>query len=349
MKHSGVATVAQLAEFDEIIDARSPGEYADDHLPGAISCPVLDDDQRARVGTLYQQDSPFAAKKIGAVWVARNVAAHIERLFLDQPRDWRPLVYCWRGGQRSGAFSHILRQIGWDAQRLEGGYKTWRRHILEGLATRPQHFCYRVISGATGSGKSRLLEELKRQGAQVLHLEELAGHKGSVLGQLPDSPQPSQRMFESRIHAALSSFSADRPVFVEAESRRIGSVQLPDGLLAMIRAAPGVHIEATTAARIDFLLRDYDYFLADPAWLMERLEQLRGLQSNETLARWSALVHAGEFPALVAELLASHYDPLYQRSQSFNYAGLAAASRIVTDDLSPERMAELARAIISAS
>jgi len=354
MKHSGAATVAQLVEFDEIIDARSPAEYADDHLPGALSCPVLDDEQRAHVGTLYQQASPFAAKKIGAVWVARNIAAHIERLFLDKPRDWRPLVYCWRGGQRSGAFSHILRQIGWNAERLEGGYKSWRRLILEGLATRPQHYSYRVVSGATGSGKSRLLEALARQGGQVLHLEELAGHKGSVLGQLPQlpqsssqsSPQPSQRMFESRIHAALSSFSADRPVFVEAESRRIGSVQLPDALLGMIRAAPGLHVEAATAARIDFLLRDYDYFLADPAWLIDRLGQLRGLQSNENVDRWTALVHAGEFRALVSELLEYHYDPLYRRSQSCNYAGLSTARRIVTDDLSPERMAELALEIM---
>lgn len=346
MKHSGAATVAQLAEFDEIIDARSPGEYEDDHLPGAISCPVLDDEQRAEVGTLYKQASPFAAKKIGAVWVARNIAAHIERLFLDKPRDWRPLVYCWRGGQRSGAFTHILRQIGWDGQRLEGGYKAWRRHVLEGLATRPQYFRYRVVGGATGSGKSRLLEALAGQGAQVLHLEELAGHKGSVLGQLPNMPQPSQRMFESRIHAALSSFSPDRPVYVEAESRRIGSVQLPDGLLAMIRAAPVLHIEATIAARIDFLLRDYDYFLADPSWLIERLEQLRGLQSNETVARWRDLVQAGEFRALVTELLEGHYDPLYRRSQSNNYAGLSQARLIATDDLSPLRMAALAGEIL---
>ncbi len=347
MKHSGAATVAQLAGFDEIIDARSPGEYEDDHLPGAMSCPVLDDEQRARVGTLYKQSSPFAARKIGGVWVAQNIATHIERLFLEKPRDWRPLVYCWRGGQRSGAFTHILRQIGWDAQRLEGGYKAWRRHVLEGLATRPQYFRYRIVGGATGSGKSRLLEALASQGAQVLHLEEFAGHKGSVLGQLPNTIQPSQRMFESRIHQALSCFCADRPVFVEAESRRIGSVQLPDTLLAMIRAAPVLHIEATTAARIDFLLRDYNYFLADPAWLMERLEQLRGLQSNETLGRWTELVQGGRFRELVTELLEIHYDPLYRRSQANNYAGLSQARIIATDDLSPERMAELAGEIMA--
>lgn len=344
---SGVANVAQLAEFDEVIDVRSPSEYAEDRLPGAISCPVLDDAERARVGTLYKQVSPFAAKKIGAVLVARNIAGHIERLFLDKPRDWRPLVYCWRGGQRSGAFSHILRQIGWDAQRLEGGYKAWRRHVLDQLAILPQRFAYRVISGATGSGKSRVLEALALEGAQVLHLEELAAHKGSVLGSLPGAAQPSQKMFESRLFLALSAYSPERPVYVEAESRRIGSLQLPDALLETIRAAPSLHIDATTAARVDFLLRDYDYFVADPRWLVDKLQHLQGLQSRETIARWEDMVAAHDFPTLVGELLELHYDPLYRRSQSKNFAGFESAIRLSTDDLSPAGITRLAREVLS--
>ena len=349
MRNNGVATVAQLAGFDDILDARSPAEYADDHLPRAISCPVLDDSQRARVGTLYKQASPFDAKKIGAVLVARNIAGHIERLFLDKPRDWRPLVYCWRGGQRSGAFTHILRQIGWDAQRLEGGYKSWRRLVIDELATRPQRYTFRVVSGPTGSGKSRLLEALAAQGSQVLHLEELAAHKGSVLGPLPRTEQPSQRTFESRLHASLVAFDPERPVFVEAESRRIGVVQLPDALLAAIRAAPSLRIEATMAARVDFLLRDYDYFLADPAWLIDRLGQFCGLQSRETLAQWLELAAAGEFRSLVADLLQRHYDPLYQRSQAKNFSGFDAATVIKSDDLSPVGLAKLAQEIIAAA
>lgn len=343
----GVANVAQLAEFDEVIDVRSPAEFAEDRLPRAINCAVLDDEQRARVGTLYKQTSPFAAKKIGAVLVARNIAAHIETRFLDKPRDWRPLVYCWRGGQRSGAFSYILRQIGWDAQRLEGGYKAWRRHVVDQLAILPPRFHYRVVGGATGSGKSRLLEALALEGAQVLHLEELAAHKGSVLGSLPGAPQPSQKMFESRLMLALAAFNPERPVFVEAESRRIGSLQLPDLLLATIRAAPGMHIEATTAARVDFLLNDYDYFLADPHWLVEKLRHLRGLQSLETLARWENLVTAKEFRALVGELLELHYDPLYQRSQARNYAGFETALRLPTADLAPSAIRQLAREVLA--
>ncbi len=348
MRQAGVATLAQLAEFDEFIDARSPAEYADDHLPGAISCPVLDDAQRERVGTLYQQASPFAAKKIGAVWVAQNVARHIETLFLDKPREWRPLVYCWRGGQRSGAFSHILRQIGWDAQRLEGGYKLWRRQVIADLAAWPRQFAFRVVAGATGSGKSRLLEALAGAGAQVLHLEQLAEHKGSLLGELPHTQQPSQRSFESRLHGALAAFSRNRPVFVEAESRRIGGVQLPNALIDAMRAAPSLRLEVPLAARVDFLLEDYDYFLADPAWLVERLAQLVGLQSREVVAHWSTLAQAGEFRPLVHELLALHYDPLYQRSQQKNFGAYAAAPPMPLADLSAASVARLARELLAA-
>ncbi len=345
----GVATVAQLAEFDAIIDARSPGEFAEDRLPGAISLPVLDDEQRARVGTLYKQVSAFEAKKLGAALVSKNIARHIEQHLLDKPKTWRPLVYCWRGGQRSGAFSHILREIGWDAQRLQGGYKAWRRHVIEQLDLLPPSFRFRVVSGATGSGKSRLLEAIAARGGQVLHLEELAAHKGSVLGSLPDTPQPAQKGFESQLLAALTALDPARPVFVEAESRKIGRLQVPDALLAAIRGAPGLRIEAPLAARVEFLLRDYDYAVADPAWLVERLGHLRGLQSNETLARWQTLIAAGAFPVLVEELLTQHYDPLYQRSQAHNYDSFSAATRYTTEQLDAASLDRLAEEILAAS
>ncbi len=347
MKIQGVANLAQLSEFDEVIDARSPAEFAEDHLPQAISCPVLDDAQRARVGTLYKQESPFAAKKIGAALVARNIARHIEERFLDRPREWRPLVYCWRGGQRSGAFTHILRQIGWDAQRLDGGYKSWRRHVLEQLQILPTRFNYRVVTGATGSGKSRLLEALAAQGAQVLHLEQLAAHKGSVLGAQPGVPQPTQKSFETSLYLALQDFDPARPVYVEAESRRIGLLQLPDLLLEQIRSAPSLRLEVPLAARVEFLLRDYDYFLTDPAWLIENLDRLRSLQSGETIARWIDLTQAGAFPTLVGELLEQHYDALYHRSQSRNYRSFEGARQIASDDLTPASIAALAHTILA--
>jgi tRNA 2-selenouridine synthase len=342
----GVATVSQVEEFDAILDARSPGEFAEDHLPGAMSCPVLSNDERARVGTLYKQVSAFEAKKIGAALVAKNIATHIETRFRDQPKNWRPLVYCWRGGKRSGAFTHILREIGWDAHRLDGGYKAWRQHVVAELARLPQEFAFKIVSGPTGSAKSRILEALAAQGAQILHLEELAAHKGSVLGNLPDEAQPSQKMFESRLLAALKKCDASQPIFVEAESRRIGQVQVPDALIAAIRAAPCLRIDASRPARADFLLRDYDYFLARPAWLIEQLAHLRGLQSNETLAHWTRLVEAGDFRTLVAELLEKHYDPLYEKSQGRNYR-YADATAIAADALTPAGIEDVAGKIMA--
>jgi len=345
----GLAGVDQVGEFDAIIDARAPAEYAEDHLPGALSMPVLDDEQRARVGTLYKQVSAFEAKKLGAALVSRNVADHIERQLLDKPKNWRPLVYCWRGGQRSGSFSHILREIGWDAHRLQGGYKAWRRHVVEQLAGLPAGFRFRVVSGATGSGKSRLLDALAAQGAQILHLEELAAHKGSVLGNLPEQAQPAQKGFESLLFDRLRRLDPARPVYVEAESRKIGRLQVPDALIEAIRAAPAVRIEASLGARIEFLLRDYDYAVADPAWLLDRLAQLRGLQSNDTLCHWQDLIGAGDFRQLVEELLTRHYDPLYERSQARNYASFDSAARYATDSLTPQALDRLAAEILTSA
>ncbi len=346
---SAQASVEEVGGFDTIIDARSPAEYAEDHLPGSVSLPVLSDEERARIGTLYKQVSAFEAKKLGAALVARNIARHIEDHLLDKPRDWRPLVYCWRGGQRSGAFSLILREIGWDARRLEGGYKAWRRHVIAQLVQLPARLQFHVISGATGSAKSRVLEALRARGAQTLHLEELAAHKGSVLGSLPERPQPGQKAFESQLYAALSRFSHEQPVFVEAESRKIGRLHLPEALIEAIRAAPGSRIDASRDARIDFLVGDYDYAVADAAWLLPRLEHLKGLQSTETVNRWQELVRRGEHRTLVGELLDAHYDPLYQRSQAANYPSYSARPGLATDDLSPAGIDQLAAAILATS
>src|SRR5919202_4815925 len=164
-------------DYDTVIDARTPAEYALDHIPGAISAPVLDNDERAQVGTLYKQVSPFEAKKLGGALVAKNVARHVEQLFSKKDKSWRPLIYCWRGGKRSGAMAHILREIGWPAETLPGGYRPYRRWVVEQLATLPGDFEFTVIHGPTGSGKSRFLGALARAGAQVIDLERLAAHR----------------------------------------------------------------------------------------------------------------------------------------------------------------------------
>ena len=338
------ATVAQLAECDTVIDVRSPAEYAEDNIPGAINCPVLDNEERIRVGTLYKLVSPFEARKVGAALVAKNIARHLEEGLNQHPKSWKPLIYCWRGGQRSGAFTHILREIGWAARRLDGGYKSWRHHVLEGLAALPPQLKFKVITGPTGSGKSRLLEALAVQGVQVLHLEALAAHKGSVLGGLPNEAQPSQKMFETRLHAAVTAFDVSRPVFIEAESRRIGVLSLPDAIHVAIRSSPCLQVEASLGARVEFLLNDYAY-LCDAGKLRDQLERLRQLQGKERVARWQCLADAGDFRTLVAELLEQHYDPLYARSQSRSHDPLL----LRTDDLSPMSVSAMATQILATS
>src|SRR5947207_12566106 len=233
-----------FSDFDAIIDARTPSEFAEDHVPGAISAPVLYDVQRAEVGTLYKQVSPFEAKKLGGALVAKNGARHVERLFGKNDKNWRPLIYCWRGGKRSGAMAHILREIGWDAETLEGGYRAYRRWVVDALATVPAEIDFIVVHGPTGSGKSRFLSALSRAGAQVLDLEALAARRGSVLGGLPGEPQPSQKWFESQLLAALENFDRTHPVFVEGESKKIGELQVPEALMARMRASRCITLES---------------------------------------------------------------------------------------------------------
>ncbi len=341
-----MATLAQSDEFDEIIDARSPAEFAEDHLPGAINCPVLDNDQRAEVGTLYKQVSPFASRKLGAVYVAQNIARHLDERFQDRPKNWRPLIYCWRGGQRSGSFATWLRLIGWDAHQLEGGYKAYRREVVAQLETLPAQFQFQVLCGATGSGKTRLLHALARAGAQVLDLEGLAAHRGSVLGELPGVAQPTQKAFEGGIHQALSSFDPARPVFAESESRKIGQLYVPNALLHALRDSHCILLEAPMHARLALLLEDYASLGDDPDRLIAKLQRLAELHSRDTLKRWCELASSRELTTLFAELMTQHYDPLYQRSQGGNYAHLAQAKPLTAHDLSDSGLDALAGSLL---
>ncbi|RZU47661.1 tRNA 2-selenouridine synthase [Fluviicoccus keumensis] len=342
-----VATLAQLPDFDEVIDVRSPAEFAEDHIPGAINCPVLDDAERARVGTIYKQVSPFEARKTGGALVARNIARHLEEQFQDRPKSWKPLIYCWRGGQRSGAMTLVLQQVGWAARQLEGGYKGYRREVLQRLETEPGRFRYRLLCGPTGSGKTALLHALAAQGGQVLDLEGLARHKGSVLGVLPGERQPSQKAFESALAVQLAAFDPLRPVFVEAESKTVGGLRLPPALFAAMRAAEPVWLEAPFAARVEFLLRDYDYFLKAPAWLGQRLDRLVELHGKEQVARWRAQVDAGAWEELVSSLLADHYDPAYRKAAQRDFARRGEGMTVALERLTGDALTEAARGLLA--
>ncbi len=338
------ATVAQLSEFDEIIDVRSEDEYAEDHIPGAINCPVLDNVQRAQVGTLHKQSSAFEAKKVGAALVSANIARHLSECFPERPRNWRPLIYCWRGGNRSGALAHVLHQIGWRVAQLDGGYKSYRRAVVDDLAKLPRKFRWRVICGLTGTGKSRLLRALTASGAQVLDLEAIAAHRGSVLGDLPDAPQPSQKMFDSMVWDKLRNFSPQRPVFVEAESKKIGNLRVPEALIAEMWESDSIRLEAPVPVRTALLKEEYAHFLSNPAVLIGKLECLTALYGHSTIAHWKSLTLEKKWEELIEELLIRHYDPAYTRSTLKHYPGLAHAPTLqleAADDARFDRLAEL--------
>ena len=331
-------------EFDAIIDARTPFEYALDHIPGAISAPVLYDAERAEVGMLYKQVSQFDAKKRGAELVARNVAYHLEKTFGRQGKSWRPLVYCWRGGKRSGAMAHILREIGWNAATLPGGYKAYRKWVVEQLGEVSPDF--RVIHGPTGSGKSRLLSALARAGAPVLDLEELAAHRGSVLGGLPDRPQPTQKWFESQLLRHLNSFSPEKAVFVEGESKKIGELQVPEALMACMRTSPCIQLEAALETRVELLLDEYRHFLGGGEALGRQLDCLAALHGREKIAGWKSLAARGAWPEFVAALLAEHYDPAYRRSSARNFTRLSQAQVVKINSPEETGFSGAARALL---
>ncbi len=336
------ANLTQLAEFDDIIDVRTPAEYAEDHIPGAINCPVFSDEERILVGTLYKQKSPFEARKVGAAMVAKNIAHHLQTRFADHPKSWRPMIYCWRGGQRSGAMSIILAQVGWAAHRLDGGYKTYRRHVLDQLEVLPPNYTWQVVCGPTGSGKSRLLSMLADCGAQVLDLEQLAQHRGSVLGRLPGLPQPSQKGFDSRLLAALQKFNPAAPVYVEAESNKIGLITLPPALVAAMHESECLIMETPLSTRVAGLLEDYQYYLDNPELLIAHLQGLHRFHGEKQLTRWTDLIRAGDFATMVGELLNLHYDPSYQRATSKHYAELSTARRILANSLAPVALKQIA-------
>lgn len=341
------ACLFQLEQYDSIIDVRSESEYALDHIPGAINCPVLNDTQRIEVGTLYKQTSAFEAKKIGAALVAENIALHLQQKFRDQPRDWKPLIYCWRGGNRSGALAHILAKIGWPVHQLDGGYKEYRRFITQQIDQQAQTLSFQVICGPTGSGKSRLLQTLAAQGAQVLDLEKLAAHRGSVLGHLPTESQPTQKMFESRIWHTLRHFVADRSVYVESESKKIGNCRVPELLMEKMRASPCIALELSAESRVQLLMEDYAHFVEQPHLLSVQLDHLLTLHGREKIKRWHAMAESGDLTNLVHELLTKHYDPSYLRSIQRNFLQLSSAQSIALENISTNAFLQAASALLS--
>ena len=381
--NAATVTAFDLEHYAHIIDARSEGEYAEDFIPGAVNHPVLSNDQRARVGRLNKVASAFEAKRMGAALVSRNIADMLEQHFADKPRDWAPLVYCWRGGKRSRSLTLVLREIGFKAEQLDGGYKAYRARVANELTELPKRFQYVTICGCTGTGKTALLLALRDAGAQVIDLEGLANHKGSLLGEnlLPAamvqkasfagtpppspqppasagagstplggggiSPQPTQKRFDSLLWSTLRSLDPARPVFVESESKKIGLVQMPESMREQMAAGECVWLDVPVAARVAHLRGEYDHFVNDPALLMHKLAPLKALRGGEMLSRWQALAGAGNIDGIVESLLIDHYDPLYITAIRRNYPKLATARQVTINALTPSALRDAATALAS--
>ncbi|MDB5451872.1 MAG: rhodanese-like protein [Caulobacteraceae bacterium] len=308
------ADPATLAGFDAVIDVRSPGEFAQDHAPGAINLPVLTDEERAEVGTIYVQESRFKARRIGAAYVARNIARHVETALADRPGSFAPLVYCWRGGMRSNAMATVLSQVGWRTSVLAGGYRTWRRHVSATLYDRPLPLRLVLLDGGTGTGKTEMLGRLARRGLQTLDLEGLAGHRGSLFGGFVGQPQPGQRMFESRLLVALDRLDRSRTIVVEAESSKIGDRMVPPALWQAMAAAPRIELVAPRSERARYLVATYHDIVEDRAALDTALTRLPTYPGRKRLEDWGRLADAGAFEELAEALIELHYDPAYRRS-----------------------------------
>ena len=347
MSHRSPVGVSERHAFDAVIDARSPAEFAIDHIPGAVNYPVLDDEERRIVGTLYKQQGAFEARRVGGAFVAANLAKHLQGPLADRPARWKPLIYCWRGGMRSGAMVTWLRMVGWDAQQLQGGYKSWRRHVIDLIETLAPQLPLRVLCGPTGSAKTRILQALAERGEQVLDLEACAKHRGSVLGGWPGVAQPSQTAFETLLGQALEGMDLQRPIYVEAESSKIGRLSVPQPLIAHLRASACVEIEASPAARLEFLLRDYANLGDDPALLAKQLGFLLPLHGHAIIGRWQEWALAGDIAPLFSELMALHYDPLYARSQSRNLFQWQQRHTVQAQDLSPAGISAVAEQIMA--
>lgn len=304
---------ATLSQFDMVIDVRSPGEFAEDHIPGAVNLPVLDNAERAVVGTTYVQESRFLARRTGAALVARNVAHHLDTALADKPPTFRPLVYCWRGGQRSNAMALILAQVGWRTLVLKGGYKTYRRATQARLYDEPLNLRLVLLEGGTGSGKTEILNRVAALGGQVVDLEAIARHRGSLFGRLADTPQPSQKWFESSLLDRFARLDPTKPVLVEAESNKIGNRTLPPAIWNAMLAAPRIELIAPLDVRADYLVRSYPDVIADRALLENVLSRLEVYPGRKQLASWRGLADAGDYTELVRQVVERHYDPSYSR------------------------------------
>ena len=331
--------------FDTIIDVRSPLEYEEDHIIGSINCPVLNDQERIIVGTIYKKESTFKARIIGSSLTVRNIAKHIEKKFINQQGSWQPLIYCWRGGQRSKAFSLILSEVGWRTFQLEGGYKKYRNEVINFLNKVGSKLKIILISGKTGSAKTKILQNIKLQGGQILDLENLANHKGSLLGKIPNLKQPSQKLFESKLYHQIKQLDLRRNVYIEAESSKIGNIHIPKTLWAKMIVSPRIEIKADIELRSNFLLKDYKYMCENPELIKPIIYGLKNRLSKKLINDWMELITKKLWLDLTKSFLENHYDPSYSSNTIKN--DRKVIKKIQAKSFSKEEINKIAKLILN--
>ena len=327
---------------DTIIDVRSPSEFDIDHIPGAINLPVLSDREHAIVGRTHQH-SHFDARKIGAAFVAANMSAHLNGPLRDKTNDFTPLIYCARGGQRSKAFALICAEIGWRCRVLEGGYKNYRRALISSLAAFSTQLKIIKIAGRTGTGKTEIIGELYKQGKNIIDLEYLARHRGSLLGAHPTDEQPSQKLFETLLWSHLKTLRPDQPVFVEAESSKIGNIQIPHALWQAMKEAPQVMILSKRHNRVRYLLDNYIELQQNPQILEPLFKNFKQSGQINLAQLCKDALSKGNWECLAELLLQSHYDKKYDRSIGFHGSDNILALEL--DELDDDHFRQAAKKI----
>ena len=298
-----------IKEFNTIIDVRSPNEFQEDSIPKAINYPVLNDDERHKVGKIYSKNI-FEARKIGAQIISKNISKILKCLKINKSE--KILIYCWRGGLRSLSLYLVLKNIGFDVQILNKGYKSFRGHINAFFKKEINEYEFNILSGLTGSGKTFFLDNLSHK-INIINLESLACHKGSILGNIPNILQPSQKKFESSIWYELYKKSSIKKIWVESESNKIGNVSLPKLLFEKMLKGNILKLNVPIDARAKFIIKDYNYFVKNNEYLDHALDVLKKFI---TFKEYKILIHnykTKDFISFVRNLLIFHYDKAYNK------------------------------------
>lgn len=313
-----------------LVDARSPAEYAEASVPGALNVPILDDAERTEVGTLYKKVGKQQARRRGVEIVAPKIPALVELVARHHAGTSLPvIVFCWRGGMRSLALAQFLELAGIPARQLNGGHKNFRRHVLE-FFEHGQWGRLLVFRGLTGVGKTLWLHRLTGCGHPVIDLEGLANHRGSAFGNLGLQPQPGQKMFEALLWDKLRKVAPDGYALAEGESRHIGRVALPVRVYQSLQEETSLWLNASLEKRVANILADYPAVDQLKEEFAPPLRALKGKLGGETVDRYLTLLEAGDWPELVRELMINYYDPLYRHT---------LPARRIEIDLEPEASA----------